>query len=298
MKHIAGTVVLYNPGEEVLAAMASYARQVGVLFAIDNSEAPAADMTERVRSLPGVVYRWNGRNLGIAAALNVGASMALAERCEYLLMMDQDSVASDGMTGEYVQYLSRHASQDIGILSPMPHFENYGSAGVFAASKDVEVAITGGSLLNLAAYRDAGPFMESLFIDYVDFEYCLRLRARGYRVVQVGSAVVHQKLGNVEPRRFLFFRVAVTHHSPLRVYYRFRNRLVVARMYMKRFPRWSILELRLTFNELMKIICFEPRKAEMCRMALKGVADFAAGRLGPYGSTAGGDEPGGQGESG
>jgi len=43
---------------------------------------------------------------------------------------------------------------------------------------------------------------------------------------------------------------------------------------MKKFPLWSILELRLTVNELVKIICFEKEKLEMCRMAFRGIADF------------------------
>jgi len=51
---------------------------------------------------------------------------------------------------------------------------------------------------------------------------------------------------------------------------------------MKKFPLWSILELRLTVNELVKIICFEKEKLEMCRMAFRGIADFLLHRLGKY----------------
>ena len=101
-------------------------------------------------------------------------------------------------------------------------------------------------------------------------------------MIQLGNAFLRQRLGNLVPRRFVYRRVAVMRYPPVRVYYRFRNRLVLSAKYMKKFPLWSILELRLTVNELVKIICFEKEKLEMCRMAFRGIADFLLHRLGKY----------------
>ena len=44
--------------------------------------------------------------------------------------------------------------------------------------------ITSGSLLALAVFRRVGPMREDFFIDAVDFQYCLRLRRHGYKVIE------------------------------------------------------------------------------------------------------------------
>jgi rhamnosyltransferase len=282
MVRIAGVVVLYNPREDVLGSIGSYISQIEVLFAVDNSEHPDPAVTDRIRNAGNVVYLWNGGNAGIAAALNIGASLALERGFDFLLMMDQDSIASANLVSAFSEFLSRHSARNIGILSPCHQYENYEKPAEPPGPKEVFLAITSGTLLNLIAYRAAGRFMDELIIDYVDFEYCMRLRTHGYKVIQLGNAFLRQRLGNLLPRRFVYRRVAVMRYPPVRVYYRFRNRLVLSAKYMKKFPLWSILELRLTVNELVKIICFEKEKLEMCRMAFRGIADFLLHRLGKY----------------
>ena len=69
-------------------------------------------------------------------------------------------------------------------------------------------------------------------------------------------------------------------HPPERVYYKFRNRLLVANKYGMRKPLWYLKEVFLLLNELTKILLFEQRKYEKLKMAALGVCDYLNHRMG------------------
>ena len=71
-----------------------------------------------------------------------------------------------------------------------------------------------------------GPMREDLFIDYVDVEWGLRARSRGYQCFGVCGAHMAHSLGEL-PIRWL--GRAYPHHSPLRHYYLFRNAVLLYR---------------------------------------------------------------------
>jgi len=82
---------------------------------------------------------------------------------------------------------------------------------------DVEplaAALTSGNLLRLAAFKETGGFMEKLFIDYVDVEYCMRLQIHGFSVLRANRAVLLHRLGGMTSRRFLGLTVHPVDHSP------------------------------------------------------------------------------------
>lgn len=88
----------------------------------------------------------------------------------------------------------------------------------------VDFLITSGSLIALNTFESVGLFDESLFIDNVDIEWCLRAAKQGYFCAGVSSAILMHHLG--ESVVNLFGRSVHT-HKPLRLYYRFRNSLLL-----------------------------------------------------------------------
>ena len=282
MSRIAGVVVLYNPLQVVIENINSYLRQVDILYVVDNSEYQNKNIVKNIQSLKKVLYKWNGENLGIARALNIGTTIALNQGYEYLLMMDQDSFSSSNLIVEFKKYLENNPFENVGILSPYHIYVNYERPREYSETKEIFLAITSGTLLSLSAYKLCGPFRDDLFIDFVDFEYCLRLQINGYKIVQINKTFLHHQLGALEKRSFLFRDVAVYNHPPVRVYYKFRNRLYVSLMYFKVYPKWSIKELIILANDLLKILCFEENKYDKCLMAFLGIIHCLIGRLGIY----------------
>ncbi len=271
MNKIAGVVVLFNPSTDIYENINSYLDQVEVLFVIDNSETLQHSIIDKIKNQNNIIYKSNGKNLGIARALNIGASLAIEQHYDFLLMMDQDSILSSNMISESLQYFTSHPLEKIGVLYPYHVYRNYNTPKEKMEYKEIFVADTSGSLLNLEAYRQVGPFLDALFIDYVDFEYCLRLKLNGYKIIQLNNVRLFQVLGNMVTRDLLALKVSITNHQPWRIYYRVRNRILVARKYFVHFPKWSLWQMFYPGIELMKIILFEHKKVAKCRMVVRGI---------------------------
>ena len=279
---IAGVVVLYQPGEEVADNVSTYIGEVEVLFAVDNSDDDGNCSAGRLKEMEKVVYLANRTNLGVAAALNRGAGLALERGFDFLLTMDQDSRATPGMVRAMLDCLNVLTPGDIGIVAPFlatrPGERPVGKADC----PEVETAMTSGSLLDLRVYEKAGPFLDELFVDFVDIEYCLRLRASGYRIFRANRAVLEHRVGELMKVPMVGGDLYLTSHAPLRKYYKTRNRFFVAKRYRTLFPEFCLRDRVRFFLELVRLLLFEGEKRQKLAMMAKGYCDYRKGRMGRY----------------
>ena len=141
--------------------------------------------------------------------------------------------------------------------------------------------ITSGSLLSLKAYETVGPFRNELFIDGVDHEFCLRLRAAGYRVLITREPLMRHELGRQVRYRLGPVDFAMSNHSARRRYYMSRNRLLIAREYLLREPAWVLRSLATAAAEFVLIPFLEPRPWAKWRAIALGVWHALRGRTGP-----------------
>lgn len=278
---IAAVVVLYNPAQEHLGNIGYYSDSVGRVYAIDNSEGRNPETAAQLATIPAVVYLPNQSNQGIASALNTGAERAIADGYDLLLTMDQDSTATPGMVAALVSCFDSAGREAIGIVSPCHQLgETYKLQP--GECVDIEVAMASGNLLNLNAFKTIGPFRDDYFIDYVDHEYCLRLRQHGFRIIQANKAILRHRLGAMTWHRLLHKRIKLGNHSPLRRYYAFRNRFHLYRQYKKAFPVYFRYFYREIFQEIGALLLFEQQKLEKLRMMLRGYLDYRRGIFGKY----------------
>lgn len=278
----AGVVVLYNPDVNVRRNIRSYLDDLAFLVVVDNSDIPDVKLITDLKKNKKIIYVSHNGNRGIAAALNAGAEIAMRRKCDYLLTMDQDSAASKGMLKGMIAFLDSVDDDSIGIVSPV-HDDNRNIAVTSdSAATEVTTVMTSGNMLNLKAYKAAGPFMEKLFIDYVDIEYCLRLRAAGFRIIRYNAARLAHRLGDTFRFKFMGISGYTTNHSPLRRYYISRNRWYVVWTYFLRFPGicWRII--RGEMKDIIKILVWERQRGRKILMTIRGVIDFIRGRYGKY----------------
>ncbi len=275
---IAAVVVLYNPGDEAFCNIASYLEQVEVLYAVDNSESPSPRTVVAIGVSSKVCYLPNNSNLGVAKALNIGAKKAVEAGFDLLLTMDQDSRAAPDMVECLLECLAGQDMARVGIISPFHLTAACRSPRSQGGCREVMTPMTSGNLLNLQVYLDAGPFRDDLFIDFVDNEYCLRLRRQGYSVLRADQAVLYHSVGDT--RRYGPF--IATNHSPLRRYYKTRNRFLVIRLYRRDFPGHCLFDRVRLAKEIVSIILFEREKVAKLRMMWRGYLDYRRGCFGKY----------------
>ena len=275
-------VVLYNPEEDCIQNINSYLHQVSLLIIVDNSDYTNTTLLNELISNPKVKYIANNTNLGIAHALNQAATIVKKDDYDFLLTMDQDSSADSNLIENYNYFLLSNDFSKIGILAPVPSYIPETSKENVQSVKELDVAITSGCLLNLSVYEKSGPFKDDLFIDYVDFEYCLRLKKKGFKIVQISKAKIYHQLGNLEKHHFIFKPIYVTHHLPIRYYYRTRNRLFVAKKYILSFPAFVLKDFFIFINEILKIIFLENNKCLKIKRIIRGLMDYIKNKYGKF----------------
>jgi rhamnosyltransferase len=277
---VAGVTILYHPPSTVMDHLATYLGALHTLIIVDNSEKTHAALSDEFLRNPKVVYVQNGVNEGVARALNQAAEIAVSMACDFLLTMDQDSSFKPFDLQKMLDTLFQQDTAQIGIMAPVHNHVTAVVKDHVSGLQEVALTMTSGNLLNLKAYQLAGPFEEALFIDHVDHEYCLRLRQRGFRIVENQNILLHHALGYVTEVRMLGISFArFVSHSPLRTYYMIRNGLFVAHKYKPDFPWFYRKNRMLMIKEIGKII-FQDNRLQRLRMVFLGISHYRVSRMG------------------
>ncbi len=268
-------MVLYHPTQDVVVNIRSYLGELARLYLVDNSPCPSDSMIAAFAGDERISYHANQENLGVAAALNFAAARAVNEGFRFLLTMDQDSRAESGMVGTLRDCMAS-GGDPVAMVVPFLVTREGKLPAIKESVEEVGVAMTSGSLIKLSSYMAAGGFREDFFIDFVDVEYCLRLRKQGFTIVRDNRALLYHAVGY----KVGFPGWRVTSHHPVRAYYKTRNRMFVWKLYSESFSGYCQRDRLRFFLEIGRVVCCEPQKIEKLRMILKGFRDFRTGRMG------------------
>jgi rhamnosyltransferase len=290
-RQVVAVVVSYQPSSLILSNIGALLPQVRGVVVVDNgTTGQARRYLDELAPLPGVHLIANDENLGIAAALNQGASAAGVLGAEWILTMDQDSTAPAGLVAELLAARDDcEGRANVAIVAPRYRDAGTGVDHSFSRPADVrrrwtpiEMTITSGNLVNLEVLDRIGGFDEALFIDYVDMDLCLRLRRAGYDIIEAGEAVLLHRLGAATRHRFLGREIAATHHSALRRYYISRNRVALYRRFARSRPGWVARDLYSWAREIVKIVSFEAEAGAKLHAMGRGVWHGIRGRMGRF----------------
>jgi rhamnosyltransferase len=279
---ICAVVVTYFPKAGSADNLDALAPQVGKLLIVDNgSSAPSLEPVEAAAQRLNAEIVRLGSNLGIATALNAGLKIAREHGFRWLATFDQDSRATPGMIEEMVRALKSYPQPgEVAIVTPCHVDRRLGFTVREKAGEDVgegwrviPSTMTSGNLVSVEIATEVGGFDDSLFIDYVDHEFCLRLRGYGYRVLEATRAKLLHSLGAMERRLFIFKHVTVTNHPTVRRYYISRNRLIIWRQYWQQEPVWVMRDMRRFLFETVYILLYEKQLRAKVPMILRGLRD-------------------------
>ena len=218
---------------------------------------------------------------------------ALARNYSFVLLLDQDSSlgerAVDRLMAAHrrlVELGERVAAVGPSFLDPRNGFgfpfvrlrrvrmgKLWPSPG---AEIECDLLISSGCLVSLDAVRTVGEMDAALFIDYVDFEWCARARAAGYKVFGISDAKMRHTIGT---GAFKIFGRLIVVHAPIRHYYLIRNALLFARKpYLD--WRWRVHLVYRAVAQIMLFSVLRPQRIERLRWMLRGLMDGLLGRGG------------------
>lgn len=294
---VIAVVVTYYPDHARLESLLNALRQAVAGVVLVDNDSPNIDEQRLHRICPSLVIHRFGTNQGLAAAQNEGIATARRLGASYILFLDQDSVPQPDMVSRLLRSLERQIADGYKVACVGPRFRAPGGSELsgFArrrwfglrrtacVSDDLAVEcdflISSGSLIPLDVIDHIGGMEEGLFIDQVDTEWCLRARAKGYRVFGACGAILEHRLGEDVHRVWIGRWRNLFRHKPLRYYYIFRNTfLLFGRDYVT--LKWILFQLRWLAALLIVFGILRGRHFTELRMMLKGMVHGLRGITG------------------
>ncbi len=293
-------VVTFNPERDVLLReFALLVSQVDKIWLVDNASSQSlADWVSGLPCAGKLELVQMSANLGLGAAQNAGIQLARAAGANHVLILDQDSEPMPDMVDRLLAASERLQSSGVPVAAVAPVYADSatGPASGFVRLGwldfkkqtalpgqevvEADFVISSGSLIPVSVLYDIGPMDESLFIDHVDTEWCLRAQSKGYRLFGVPGARMVHTLGDRRTRIWFLRWRNVAYHSPFRYYYILRNSLLMQRRpYMP--LKWRVAEL----IRCCRVVCFyglfAPQRGACLRMMWRGIVDGLRGVSGP-----------------
>lgn len=283
---IGAIVVLYKPEvEKVQALINTTFNQVDYVCVVDNSP----HNTFLNQNDPNILYQHFPHNIGIASAHNVGLKALIEKGCEFVMLLDQDSTIADDQVFRLSSLLvaSRQESRPLVAIGPRiicsfsersvkPRVQR--EIAKYDELVCVTQIISSGMMidttkLDLIGYKD-----ESLFIDGVDHEWCWRAKTKNMMVAIAENVEMVHTLGDARKK---FAGVSYKVGSPIRLYYQFRNILILIRRgYVPKY--WKarnlcVMPIRFFANSLL-----QDNKLQRTKYMLQGLWDGLYGKTGPH----------------
>jgi rhamnosyltransferase len=180
-------------------------------------------------------------------------------------------------------YVDHVTGQTFGFQVQEPGHLFYSTLASERADPWVEVitGITSGSLIPCSVFADVGAMREDYFIDYVDTEWCHRARHHGYKLYGTSHASMEHHLGDDTFQVWYLRWRPFSSYSPLRLYYRFRNFVLLMRCGYVPW-RWKVRAGWYWLGNLYAYMLFSPSRKENFRYIARGLFDGIRGRTGRY----------------
>lgn len=282
---VCAVMVSYYPSAETLENIRLLLTQVQTLVVVDNgSNASEVGTLRAISQSAGFHLLENRENLGIAEALNQGIAWAKSQGYPWVILLDQDSTVTSGFINQMFATWKSHPHRErVGSIHPRYRHSLTGAEARLRRGKyegGPLTSMTSGALMPTWIFDRVGYFASDFFIDCVDHEYCFRLLASGYYVVDSKGAVLLHSPGKAAKVNVLGFSFSPTHHSAVRRYYMSRNRIVVCRKYLPVLPALVLQYIYAAFRETAKCFLCERDRARKFRNFLLGTWDGLVGRMG------------------
>ena len=297
---IASVTTAYN-GAGVLArnldALIAQTRPLEEIIVVDNAsvDGVSALMAERY---PQVTLLRMAQNLGTGGALAAGlAYAALEKKHDWVWMFDQDSVPAPDALETMLEESQGFGGEagEIGMLAAIPIDENMETSSTPWLWRNrfvkplpellrqpvflTDLIITSGSMVRRKVVEDIGLPRTDFFIDFVDYEYCLRARKRGYKIAVITRAKLRHEVGKVHKVHFLGRTHIWSEHHPFREYYYSRNLAYsVWWLYPNLAAKWFLL-LHL-MRRAVGVLLFGPGRLASLKKIVQGLHDGRRASLG------------------
>lgn len=271
MKTLAG-IITFNPNIDLLKRLLqSIIKQVDEILIVDNFSKNIADF--KMLNDSKITFIYNSENKGVAYSLNQIFLYGIDHKYSWILTLDQDSLVKDGLILRYIQQTK---SPNIGIITCniVDRNTNLFIGGESKSIESINFCISSGSFCSTKCFKEIGGFDSKMFIDGVDFDYCLNTKKHKFSIIRINWTGISHEIGNTKVKYLFFKKCLVFNESAIRHYYMARNQIYLLAKYPDCFSKSKEALKEVYFRIL--ILLFEKDKLQKLNARRKGVKDGKA----------------------
>ncbi|BAZ68731.1 MAG: glycosyltransferase family 2 protein [Pelatocladus maniniholoensis HA4357-MV3] len=287
--------------QKTITAITKQSSPIEKIFIVDNSKSQIIANNHQ----ENIIVDFHPENIGVAGGLKIAVSWAIQKGYDFLWLFDQDSEPDDDVLEKLLtNYQDLSQNQNIGIIAPAIFdintkqefpgyiFSDYKLAPIPGLAKikniyQCDAVITSGSLININAAKYVELPRVDLFLDAVDYAYCMNFRKKEYKIIVIKNAMMKHRIGNYSQVKDRFKKYTNTFStficSPSRYYYACRNHTFFeTRLVQKKFLYRSIAyRIKILLTMMERIIRYEPDSVLIKLWAcIVGTFDGFRGKLG------------------
>lgn len=291
-----GILVTYNPDlAHFYKVLRSLCEQLSTVIIIDNSSIDAMSISAESAVYNNIELACLTKNIGLAAAQNIGIKMASDLNATHIVLFDQDSLIEQGFINGLLEAEAALlvAGKNVGAVGPL--FCDPSSNVVYPATvysgpfikrvpldkPNIEVEATfiiaSGCLIRMDTLKKIGLMNDELFIDYIDVDWSLRAKRSGYNSYITSRAKMAHTIGDT---RVNLLGRTISVHSPLRRYYLIRNSFFMLRQSYVPFG-YKLREVIFNLLRFMTGLTFSIDRKKYLYYAFWGMRDGINGIFGP-----------------
>jgi rhamnosyltransferase len=295
---IAAILVVYYPDVSLLGAvLRAVIGQVNQVFVVDNTPEPSIECASLLEGHKDrILCIQLNENKGIAAAQNIAIGVSLGSGYSHVLLLDQDSVLPDGLIKKLLKAEGDliRSGANVGAVGPLFIDTKTGNTsyairyGWFRAKKfyipawerepvEADWLISSGSLIRASVFKEVGLMRDELFIDWVDAEWGLRARNKGFKSFIVPDVVMEHSIGDASEK---FLDYTFTLHSISRNYYIVRNSTYLLSPKRMGWKWMTAMALRIP-KHIAVHSWYSPNRWRSFSVMVLAALDGFRGRLGP-----------------
>ena len=295
---VASVTTAYNAAAILprhILALLQQTRPIQEIIIVDNG---STDGTRELlaRNFPMVTVLDAGGNVGAAGGWAAGlAYAALEKKHDWIWNFDDDSVPDPAALEVLLADSSEIAGDaTVGILSPLlihmetgvgyfpmlwrdrfvkPRREEVLSQSIWYA----DLVFASGALVSRRVVETIGVPLADFFMDFFDFEYCLRARSHGFKIAVVTKCQISHQVGNAREIRMGRFRKMWPDYSPWREYYFTRN-IIYAAWWL--YPRSKGFVIKHLLRHVLGVLLLSKQRTASLQRMLQGASDGTKGKLG------------------
>jgi len=241
---VASVTMSYNSARVLPRQMEALLRQTRPLqeiIVVDNASTDGTPELLAAR-FPQVTVLRMPENVGAGGALEAGVGYAaLKKRHDWIWTFDDDSIPNDDALEALLQGADSLASENgqVGIAAALPVHRDTGTFyppllwrdGYVKPSAELlqqpvwlaDLVIVSGCMVRREVVEKIGLPRADFFMDFIDFEYCLRARSCGYKIAVITRSQFAHEIGNPKKVKLPGYSRLWPDQAPWREYYISRN---------------------------------------------------------------------------